>query len=149
MAVLPLCILVQPYPTLATKGSSLSPDEAYLNLRAAREELAVAGRTYFPKRDLVGLRDFLQNEAEQINDFEDNVQVLLESKRLDAESKKEIGTIRRYGVGADVIIMFGGLLSELQEDYPRYGEVEKYFVRTLDSLEEVIAICRSNGFKQM
>jgi hypothetical protein len=74
------------------------------------------------------------------------MQALLTSKRLDNESKKEIGTIRRYGVGADVIIMYGGLRSELDDnEYPNGSEVQKYLTRTLDSLQEVIVICQNNG----
>ena len=57
-----------------------------------------------------------------------------------------IGTIRRYGVGADVIIMFGGLKAELEEEEINYGTVSKSLKRTIDSLDEVIAICKSNGF---
>lgn len=128
--------------------AKLSPDDAYANLRAAREELVVAGRTYFPKRDFDGLREYLDTKAVNMNNYETNAQTLLESKRLDAESKKDIGTIRRYGVGADVMIMYGGLRAEISEDNDMvsYSEVEKYYVRTLDSLEEVISICQSNGF---
>ena len=149
--VSPLLLLMLLQPPLAANAKA-DPDTAYLNLRAAREELVQAGRMYFPKRDLVGLRDYLNNEDLNINNYESNAQTLLESKRLDAESKKEIGTIRRYGVGADVMIMYGGLKAELSEENEviNYGEVEKYYVRTLDSLEEVIAICRSNkGFKSL
>ena len=78
-----------------------------------------------------------------------SAQTLLESKRLDAESKRDIGTIRRYGVGADVIIMYGGLRAELDEDNestPREEKVASYLLRTKQSLDEVLAICRSNGF---
>ena len=85
-----------------------------------------------------------------MNNYEANAQALLESKRLDAESKKDIGTIRRYGVGADVIIMYGGLKNEInneENDMPTSaGEVGKYIRRTSDSLDEIIAICKSNGF---
>lgn len=144
----PAMLLLQPLAA----NAKLDPDTAYLNLRAAREELVVAGRTYFPKKDLEGLRDFLNNEDLNLNNYESNAQALLESKRLDAESKKEIGTIRRYGVGADVIIMYGGLKGELSEENEiiNFREVEKYYIRTLDALEEVIVIVRSNkGFKAL
>jgi hypothetical protein len=139
------------FPFLPTTAASakLSPDAAYENLRSAREELVIAGRTYFPKRDMDGLRDYLDTQAVNMNNYEVNAQTLLESKRLDAESKKDIGTIRRYGVGADVMIMYGGLKAELgggDSDTVNYREVEMYYVRTLDSLEEVISICRNNGF---
>ena len=144
----PALLLLQPLAA----NAKLDPDEAYLNLRAAREELVAAGRTYFPKKDLEGLRDYLNNEDLNINNYESNAQALLESKRLDAESKKEIGTIRRYGVGADVIIMYGGLKGALSEENEiiNFREVEKFYIRTLDALEEVIVIVRSNrGFKAL
>ena len=130
------------------QAKGISPDTAFANLIKAREELITAAKKYIPTRDYAGLRNFLEEEAANMNNFEANSQVLLESKRLDAESKKEIGTIRRYGVGADVMIMYGGLRAEIDEgnEFPNFNEVQKYFTRTLDSLEEVIAICRNNGF---
>ena len=115
----------------------------------ARQELNTASE-YVPKRDWDGLRTYLTDDAINMNNYEANAQALLESKRLDAESKKDIGTIRRYGVGADVIIMYGGLKNEInneENDMPTSaGEVGKYIRNTSDSLDEVIAICKSNGF---
>lgn len=145
---------LMPLPNVcnAASKSNIDPDTAYINLRKAREELVTAGRTYFPKRDWDGLREFLDNEDSYINNYDTNASALLTSKRLDAESKQAIGTIRRYGVGADVIIMYGGLKAELAEDNerPNPAEIEKYYIKTLDSLEEVIAIVRSNpGFRKI
>lgn len=136
----------------ATPKRNIDPEVAYSNLRKAREELVYAGRTYFPKRDWEGLREYLNNEDAYINNYDANANALLTSKRLDAESKIAIGTIRRFGVGADVIIMYGGLKTELLEDNerPNSAEIEKYYVKALDSLEEVIAIVRSNpGFSKI
>lgn len=64
------------------------------------------------------------------------------------EDKKAIGTIRTYGSGADVIIMYGGLLAEIDpgNEEPDYATVQKYMTRTMDSLDEVITICRNGGF---
>ncbi len=132
--------------------SNIDPETAYLNLRKAREELVFAGKTYFPKQDWDGLREYLNNEDAFINNYDENANALLTSKRLDTESKQAIGTIRRYGVGADVIIMYGGLKAELAEDNerPNSAELSKYYVKTLDSLEEVISIVRSNkGFSKL
>jgi hypothetical protein len=98
------------------------------------------------------LREYLSNEDSYLNNYDAYANALLTSKRLDAESKQAIGTIRRYGVGADVIIMYGGLKTELSEENeePNSGEIEKYYIRALDSLEEVIAIVRSNpGFSKI
>lgn len=132
--------------------SNIDPETAYLNLRKAREELVFAGRTYFPKQNWEGLREYLNNEDACINNYDANASALLTSKRLDAESKQAIGTIRRYGVGADVIIMYGGLKAELADDAENFNssEISKYYIKTLDSLEEVIAIVRSNpGFSKL
>ena len=130
------------------QARGVSPDTAFANLLKAKQELITAAKAYIPTRDYAGMREFFEEEATNMNNFEANSRVLLESKRLDAESKKEIGTIRRYGVGADVMIMYGGLRAEIDEgnEFPNFNEVQKYFTRTLDSLEEVIAICRNNGF---
>ena len=145
----------------AAAAPKLRPDDAFASLVAARGELRYAADTYLPKSDWEGMREYLESGAANMNNYENSAQALLESKRLDAESKRDIGTIRRYGVGADVIIMYGGLKNELSvrndadvDDEGGDGggggtsgaEVGKYLRRTADSLEEVLAICRSNGF---
>ena len=142
---LPPCWISLTQPSSAAK---LRPDDAYASLVKAREELRFAGQTYLPKKDWEGLRSYLADDAVNMNSYDVSAQALLESKRLDAESKKDIGTIRRYGVGADVIIMYGGLKGEVDEENedPSYAAVEKYLRRTADALDEVLTICRSNGF---
>mmetsp|Transcript_22379 Transcript_22379/g.48168 ORF Transcript_22379/g.48168 Transcript_22379/m.48168 type:complete len:226 (+) Transcript_22379:75-752(+) len=136
-------------PALA-KAPKIKPDEAFANLVKAREELSVANNNFILKRDIDGLRQYLADDAVNINNYEENAGVLLASKSLDAESKVAIGTIRRYGAGADVIIMYGGLKGEIAEDVDadeiNFGAVGKYMSKTMNSLDEVIAICRSNGF---
>jgi hypothetical protein len=44
--------------------------------------------------------------------------------------------------------MYGGLLTEIDEsnEEPDYATAQKYLTRTIESLEEVIAICRNGGF---
>ena len=93
-----------------------------------------------------------------MNNFEANVSALLESKRLDWESKIAIGSLRRYG---DATITYNGLKQSVapmdarefgDEDYEEgapaksSGDVEEYWTRTMDLLDEVISIARSNGF---
>ena len=134
--------------TVAYAKSSMKPEVALENLMQARQELANGAKKYLPKGDYSGLKEYLDsNEATHINNFELYSSALLESKMLDAESKKAIGTIRTYGAGADVMIMYGGLKSELNEDPPDSSEAIKYLQRAVNSLDEVIAIVRSNdGF---
>ena len=44
--------------------------------------------------------------------------------------------------------MYGGVKNELGEENesPNYSEIAKYLRRTGDALDEVIAICKANGF---
>jgi len=131
---------------IAQAKISIKPDAAFQSLIAARQELNTVSTQYLSKQDYEGMKDYLSDPSLNINNYEENAGVLLASKQLDAESKKEIGTIRRYGVGADVIIMFGSVKSELEEEEANFGSLSKSLKRTMDSLDEVIAICKSNGF---
>jgi hypothetical protein len=151
----------------AKAGGRISPEEAYQRLVGAREELIAASKEYIAKRDAKGMKRLVTDPDSNVNRMDASMQALLESKALDAESKRSIGTIRTYGVGADVIISYGGLKAEflpaggmIEEDEddddddddddtlkPNWGEVQKSLLKTLDSLQEVIVICRANGFK--
>mmetsp|Transcript_9374 Transcript_9374/g.14148 ORF Transcript_9374/g.14148 Transcript_9374/m.14148 type:complete len:209 (-) Transcript_9374:62-688(-) len=125
---------------------TIRPDAAFKSLVNAREELQTS-KEFLAKNDLEGLREFLSDASLNINRYEENAGALLASKQLDAESKKAIGTIRTYGAGADVIICLGGLKAELEdEDGVNSNSVGKSLRRAMDSLDEVISICRSNGF---
>ena len=53
--------------------------------------------------------------------------------------------IRRY-IGADVIIMYGGLKEVLEEDSPNLDDVDKSLQHAIDSLDEVIAIFHSRYY---
>lgn len=130
-------------PALARGG--IKPGAAFQSLKDAQQELITAAKTYLPTRDFEGMNLYLNEKAVNMNAFEANASALLKSDSLDSESKKEIGTIRRFGVGADVIIMYGGLKAAVESEDS--GETAKYLKRTLDSLSEVILICRSNGFE--
>ena len=147
------------------KTAPISPDEAYQQLLSARGELLSLAQNDIPKSNVAGIKALVMDPKSYVNKLDTSMQILLDSKALDAESKKAIGTIRTYGVGADVMIMYGGLKAEfipntdegmeLDDDedesgtqQPNWGEVSKYLSRTLDSLQEVIVICRSNGFEK-
>lgn len=126
----------------------IKPDNAFRSLVKSRQELDTINKTYLIRQDYDGMRDYLSDPSLNINSYEENATALLTSKQLDAESKMAIGTIRRYGVGADVIISYGGLKAELEEYDMINGEkIRKALQRTIDSLDEVIAICKSNGFE--
>jgi len=136
-----------PAPAQAKTVNNIRPDIAFTSLVKAREELNVVSKKYLSSKDYSGLRTYLSDDNLNINRYEENATSILSSKALDLESKKEIGTIRRYGVGADVMIMYGGLLSEIDEenDVIDSKAASKALQRAMDSLDEVIYICRSNG----
>ena len=56
-------------------ASSVKPDDAYQGLLKGREELITAAKTYLPKRDFEGMRDYLEDKAINMNNFEANAQV--------------------------------------------------------------------------
>ena len=75
--------------------------------------------------------------------FKQSALVLVNSKVLSMEDIKAIGTEKRFGVGADVIIMLGGL-ADATERSDRGAGLD-YASKAAASLDEIIAIGRSNG----
>ncbi|CAB9501018.1 expressed unknown protein [Seminavis robusta] len=141
--VVPLLGITLPAKAAAPK---VKPALAFETLSIAEQELRQAAKKYLPTSDYDGLRDFLATS--ELKNFETYSTAILSSKLLSEEDKKSIGTIRTYGVGADVQIMFGGLMAELDDtmvDEPNRGDVVKYMTRTIDALSEVLTICRNSG----
>ena len=89
------------------KAAKIDPKTAITNLIAAQDELKDA-LLLAKKNDIASLRRFIDDDSTSIASFEVSATSLLSSKLLDSDDKKAIGTIRRYGPGADVLIMFGG-----------------------------------------
>lgn len=146
MALIPF--LMTQSSNIAEAKISIKPEAAFAGLVKGREELDYAFANFLNKKDYDSMREYFADESLNMNKYEENASALLASKQLDSESKVAIGTIRRYGVGADVIIMYGGLKGEIDEENesPNFSTVSKMMKQTMDSLDEVIAICRSNGF---
>jgi hypothetical protein len=65
------------------------------------------------KKDFQAIGDLLSTPAFQ--KFESAATVLVRSEALSADDKVALGTIKRYGVVADYIIMSGGLMAELRK----------------------------------
>jgi len=130
-----------------SRATTADPLKALEGLVKAKEELLVAKNDYLKKKDFEGLREYLSEKAVNMNAFEGNALSILASNMISAEDKKEIGTIRRYGIGADVMIMYGGLNAEIDEanDEPDAAAAQKFLTRTIESLDEVISICQNNG----
>ena len=80
-----------------------------------------------------------------IDAFEDQATIIIQAPVLAAEDKKAIGTIRRYGVAADVIIMAGGLKEALRDEDARGAK--SYLAKCKGSLDEVISIAKGGGLR--
>ena len=53
-------------------------------------------------------------DTKPFKEFENSCQILTRSEQLSADDRKSLGTIKRYGVVADAIIMLGGIKGELK-----------------------------------
>jgi hypothetical protein len=62
---------------------------------------------------------------------------------LGAEDKVAIGTIRRYGLAADAMIMVGGAAGALGQDDKK--EALRLLKLGRDSIGDILIICKSNG----
>lgn len=67
----------------------------------------------------------------------------MNSRVLAPEDIKAIGTEKRFGVGADALIMIGGL-SEATEKSDRVGALD-YAEKAKASIDEIIAIGKGAG----
>lgn len=138
------------FATRATgRTKTVDPKTAFDNLSLARDEL-VKGRSLLRKDGVESLRDyFTSDDAGGLKVLEQSLLSILPSKLLSDEDRKAIGTIRTYGVAADALIMYGGLMSEIDEmneEYYNVAAVNKFLNRAQDSIDEIILICRNNGF---
>ncbi|CAM9868868.1 unnamed protein product, partial [Choristocarpus tenellus] len=67
---------------------------------------------------------------------------LVTSNVLTSDDKVTVGTIRRYGLAADALIMMGGLMGALRDEDRKEGT--RYLKLLKDSLDDVISIGSSN-----
>jgi len=75
--------------------------------------------------------------------FRENSLTLVQSPVLGPEDKKAIGTEKRFGLGADVIIMLGGLTDAVTSSDA--SGARSFIQKAKASLDEIIVICKSNG----
>lgn len=125
-----------------TPRTAVGPEDgkqAALELLAARQKLDSAD-ALLGKGDFAALKLLL--DSPPVSSFEENALLLVQSRTLDPEDVKAIGTIKRFGIGADVIIMLGGL-KEASNNLDA-SNARSYLAKARNSLDEIIAICKSN-----
>ena len=117
--------------------------------RAAFGEIVAARKALSPLSALLVKGDYAAAKAAvavaPLSTLEDNLLTLVQSPILGPDEKKAIGTIKRYGTGADVLIMFGGLSAAIKDSDG--GGVKNYLSKVADSLDEVLLVCKSGGLK--
>ena len=113
--------------------------QAAMQILAARQALDSADELV-SAGDFVALRSLLS--AAPVSAFEDNALVLVQSKALGLDDIKQIGTIKRYGAGADVIIMLGGLEKAVGDK--NAANTKSFLDKAKASLDEIVTICKAN-----
>ena len=140
----------RPAPKKAKEGGAATPafnknltpadgKQAAVQILAARRALDSADKLV-SAGDFAALQSLLS--AAPVSAFEDNALVLVQSKALGLDDVKQIGTIKRYGVGADVIIMLGGL--EKAVDDKNAANAKSFLDKAKASLDEIVTICKAN-----
>eukprot|EP00588_Corethron_pennatum_P013174 CAMPEP_0194267602 /NCGR_PEP_ID=MMETSP0169-20130528/2078_1 /TAXON_ID=218684 /ORGANISM="Corethron pennatum, Strain L29A3" /LENGTH=271 /DNA_ID=CAMNT_0039008499 /DNA_START=25 /DNA_END=840 /DNA_ORIENTATION=- len=134
-----------------SSGPLPSPKDAFKMLLASKKELEAARKLVGKKNSnaVESLRGYVADGGfSNLEQFEASSKSILRSGKLTDEDKKAIGTIRTYGAGADVMIMYGGLLAEISDDNENVsiGEVNKFLSKAFESLNEVIGICENSDF---
>ena len=75
--------------------------------------------------------------------FEENALTLVKSSAIAPADKKQIGTVKTYGLAADVIIMLGATRSSVDSLNSR--EARANSKKAKNALDEIIAVGKSNG----
>merc|ERR1712194_165414 len=98
-------------------------------------------------RKLIGENDFkgAQAKVKSLASLEDNLLLLVNSPCIGLDGKKTIGTIKRYGVGADALIMMGALDTSLGASSK--ADASDYARKASEALDEVIVVGKSSGLK--
>tara|TARA_B110001452_G_scaffold252939_1_gene243179 strand:- start:508 stop:1146 length:639 start_codon:yes stop_codon:yes gene_type:complete len=138
----------RPAPTPKKSEQAKKKDYTPEDGRTAFKDI-VASRKVLDKADaLLASKDYASIsallDAAPVSSFGDNALILLNSKAIkDPDAIKQIGTIKRYGVGADVSIMLGGL-SEAARGSDAAG-AKSYLDKAKSSLDELIIIGKGAG----
>lgn len=133
-----------PVKTEQPKKKDYTPEDG----RTAFKDI-VASRKVLDKADaLLASKDYASVsallDAAPVSSFSDNALILLNSKAIkDPDAIKQIGTIKRYGVGADVSIMLGGLGNAARGSDAT--ETRCYLDKAKSSLDELIIIGKGAG----
>ena len=117
--------------------------------KAAFARIVAARSTLDETRKLISADDFTGARAQvkSLANLEDSLLLLVNSPCIGLDGKKTIGTIKRYGVGADVLIMMGALDASLGGGSSNKADASDNARKASEALDEVIVVGKSSGLK--
>ncbi|GMI06430.1 hypothetical protein TrVE_jg8389 [Triparma verrucosa] len=136
----PPTLLISSSPAFAAPSKALGASSAS-SLRSALSDLQTS-KKFLDAKKYSDLSSYLSS-SDSLNTLSSTFTSLVQSRQLTPEDTQAIGTIRTYGVAADVQIMYGGLMSALEGGDGK--EIQKYWKRTEDSLKETVVILESSN----
>lgn len=126
----------------APKIDAAAGQRAFTELVAARKALDGCAKS-LSSGDRTSVATALSKAP--FSTLEDNLLTFVQSPNLGVDDKKQIGTIKRYGSGADVLIMMGGLNAAVNGGGG--GDGPGFLKKAAESLDEVILVGKGAGFK--
>mmetsp|Transcript_17972 Transcript_17972/g.38601 ORF Transcript_17972/g.38601 Transcript_17972/m.38601 type:complete len:233 (-) Transcript_17972:374-1072(-) len=121
--------------------SSADGQLAYVEIVAARSALETIDRLV-SGGDLMGAAVLVGKRP--LSTFQENALVLVQSAALpDPEAKKSIGTVKRFGLAADVVILVGALREALEGG--DVGGSRSLLKKAKAPLDEIILIGKAAG----
>jgi hypothetical protein len=132
------CAIARPALAASRSYTKAEASDAVGRMRAVRAALdevakAAASKRFDAALELLG--------APLITGFEKDCTTLVQSSVLTPEDKVAIGTVRRYGIAADVIIMVGGLASAAAA--ANGPSAVDYSVKARAALDEILVIMQA------
>eukprot|EP00639_Heterosigma_akashiwo_P037124 CAMPEP_0194708678 /NCGR_PEP_ID=MMETSP0296-20130528/1546_1 /TAXON_ID=39354 /ORGANISM="Heterosigma akashiwo, Strain CCMP2393" /LENGTH=177 /DNA_ID=CAMNT_0039605563 /DNA_START=267 /DNA_END=800 /DNA_ORIENTATION=+ len=142
-------------PSLTSAAAKSNPELA----KKSYDQLIEARKQLDKLEEMIKKNEYLEVVEEidgpMFSGLGDVMKSLVTSNVLTDEDKVAIGTIRRYGIAADVIITIGGLKAEIMnaadEDDPEEIDVSKLNQKVVlsklqlgkNSLNEILNICKT------
>ena len=132
---------VRPTEPRVKSYSSSDGQLAFAEIVAARSALETVDRL-IAGAELTSAAKLLSKQP--LSTFQENALVLVQSAALpDPEAKKSIGTVKRYGLAADVVILLGALQDALESgDVSGSRSVVK---KAKAPLDEMLALGKAAG----
>lgn len=145
----PVAVSRKAFCTITAAAVCARPRSVFAAVKTykASDAAAAVGRMRSSRAELAGVNALLGSSnfdgaldavESASSTLEKDCSVLVQSPVLSADDKVAIGTIRRYGIGADVLIMLGGVAEATREE--NKAKAQDLLKKGIAALDEVLAI---------